>query len=65
MPGPDGQVDEKAEGLAMLGTILFCLVVGGGIGVFFEQPAIGALAGGVAGILLGVILVPRLIRDWE
>lgn len=57
--------DERAEGLAMLGTILFCVVVGGGVGIFFEQPLIGAIAGGIFGIVLGLWLVPRLLRDWD
>jgi hypothetical protein len=57
--------DERAEGLAMLGTILFCVVVGGGVGIFAEQPVIGAIAGGLFGIVLGLWLVPRLLRDWD
>ena len=57
--------DERAEGLAMLGTILFCVAVGGGVGIFFEQPVIGAIAGAVVGIVLGFLLVPRLMRDWD
>lgn len=57
--------DERAEGLAMLGTILFCVVVGGGVGIFFEQPLIGAIGGAVFGILAGLLLVPRLLRDWD
>jgi hypothetical protein len=65
--GEDGHrdADERAEGLAMLGTILFCVVVGGGVGIFFEQPVIGAVAGAVFGIVLGLWLVPRLLRDWD
>lgn len=47
----------------MLGTIIFCAIVGGGIGVFFEQPVIAALAGGIIGIGIGLLLVPLLMRD--
>lgn len=61
--GSEEQFDERAAGLAMLGTILFCAVVGTGVGVFFEQPAIGALIGGASGIALGFWLVPRMMRD--
>jgi hypothetical protein len=56
---------ERTEGLAMLGTIIFFVVVGGGVGIFFEQPAIGAIAGGILGIVIGLLLVPRLLRDWD
>lgn len=59
------QADERAEGLAMLGTIVFCCIVGAGVGVFAEQPVVGALAGGVIGIALGFWLAPRLVRDWR
>lgn len=62
---PRNQFDERAAGLAMLGTILFCAVVGGGVGVFFEQPLIGALAGTLVGVAVGLWLVPRLIGDWS
>lgn len=62
---PRQQFDERAAGLAMIGTILFCVVLGGGVGIFFEQPVIGAVAGGFAGLLLGFVLVPRLLRDWD
>lgn len=56
-------MDEKAAGVAMLGTILFFVVVGVGVGIFFEQPAIGGIGGGVLGILIGFWLVPGLIND--
>lgn len=56
---------ERTEGLAMLGTIIFFTVVGGGVGIFFEQPWIGGIGGAVAGILIGLVLVPRLLRDWD
>jgi hypothetical protein len=55
---------ERTEGLAMLGTIIFFVVVGGGVGIFFEQPVIGGIAGGICGIVIGLLLVPRLLRDW-
>ncbi len=64
-PDPQQQFDERAAGLAMLGTIVFCVAVGGGVGIFFEQPVIGAIGGAVCGILIGLLLVPRLMRDWE
>jgi len=60
---PSHHFDERAAGLAMLGTIVFCAIIGGGVGVFFEQPVIGALAGGIFGIALGLWLVPRLMQD--
>ncbi len=60
---PRDQFDEKAAGTAMIGTILFCLVAGVGVGVFFEQPVIGGLAGAVAGIVIGLWLVPRLLAE--
>ena len=62
---PNQHFDERAAGLAMLGTILFCAAVGGGVGIFFEQPVIGAIGGALIGILLGFWLVPRLMRDWD
>lgn len=61
---PDHPYDERAAGLAMLGTIIFCAVIGGGVGIFFEQPAPGAIGGAILGILLGLWLVPRLLQDW-
>ncbi len=64
-PHEHEQFDDRAAGLAMLGTIVFCVVVGGGVGIFFEQPVIGAIGGAAFGILLGFWLVPRLLRDWE
>jgi hypothetical protein len=57
-------LDERAAGRVMMGTIFFFLVVGIGVGVFFEQPWIGAAAGAAVGILIGLWLVPRLLRDW-
>ena len=62
---PHNPFDDRAMGLAMLGTILFCVASGAGVGVFFQQPEIGALAGGVVGILLGLWLLPGLMRDWQ
>lgn len=53
---------DRAAGLVMLGTILFFAVVGIGVGVFLEQPAIGGLGGGAFGILVGFIVIPGL-RD--
>jgi hypothetical protein len=66
MRGPDrDQEDERAAGVAMLGTIFFFVVVGVGVGVFFEQPVVGGIGGGALGIAVGLWLVPRLLRDWE
>lgn len=62
---PYNPFSEKSQGLATLGTLFFCVSSGTGIGVFFEKPEIGALAGGVIGILAGVFLLPALLRDWE
>ena len=62
---PNRHLDERAEGMAMLGTILFCTLVAGGVGVFFEQPVIAAIAGALFGVLAGLWLVPRLARDWD
>ncbi len=47
----------------MLGTILFCAMVGIGIGVFFIQPYMGGLIGAVLGILIGVWVVPNLLTE--
>ena len=62
---PYNPYDDKQMGLAMLGVILFCVASGIGIGVFFEAPEIGGFAGGVVGIVLGLIVVPGLMRDWR
>jgi hypothetical protein len=64
-PDPRSEEDERAAGLAMLGTIFFFVVVGVGVGVFLEQPVTGGIGGGVLGIAFGLWLVPRLLRDWE
>ena len=47
----------------MLGSILFCAMVGLGVGTFFVQPVIGGLIGAVVGIALGLWLVPHLARE--
>lgn len=49
----------------MLGSILFCAIVGTGIGTFFVQPVIGGLIGAVVGIVLGLWLVPNLLRELD
>ena len=49
----------------MLGTILFFTVVGGGVGIFFEEPVIYGIVGAIVGIVIGLLLVPRLMRDWD
>lgn len=50
-------------GLAMLGTIIFCAASGTGVGVFFEAPELGGFAGGIVGIVIGLIVIPGLMRD--
>ena len=55
--------DDRAAGLVMLGTILFCAMVGIGVGVFFIEPYMGGLIGTVLGILIGVWVVPNLLTE--
>lgn len=55
--------DDKAAGVAMLGSIVFCAATGMGIGVFFQSPVVGGLAGGAVGIVFGLVAVPGLLRD--
>ena len=62
---PNNPFDDKAVGLAMLGTVFFFAVTGLGVGAFVAAPAIGGICGGVAGIAAGVIVVPALMRDWR
>lgn len=62
---PTNPFDERAIARATILTIVVCAATGAGIGVFFAQPAIGAIAGGVVGIVIGALLVPRLLRDWR
>jgi hypothetical protein len=47
----------------MLGTILFCAMVGIGVGVFFIEPYLGGFVGAVLGILIGVWVVPNLLTE--
>lgn len=49
----------------MLGSIVFCAMVGIGVGIFFVQPVIGGMIGAVVGIALGLWLVPNLLRDQD
>ncbi len=60
---PYNPFDDKALGVAMIGTILFGAATGTGIGVFFEEPAIGGLIGAALGIILGAWAIPALMRD--
>lgn len=57
--------NERALGLAALGTIVLCAASGAGVGVFLREPELGALAGGAAGIVLSVLVIPHLLRDWR
>jgi hypothetical protein len=55
--------DDRVAGLVMLGTILFCAMVGIGVGVFFIEPYMGGLIGTVLGILIGIWVVPNLLTE--
>ena len=55
--------DDRVAGLVMLGTILFCTMVGIGVGVFFIEPYMGGFIGAVLGILIGVWVVPNLLTE--
>jgi hypothetical protein len=57
--------DDRAAGRIMLGSVLFCTIVGAGVGTFFIQPIPGAIGGAVLGILLGFWLVPNLLREHD
>lgn len=62
---PYNPFDERALGLGMMGVIFFCAVTGLGLGVFLEQPAAGGLVGGALGIVVGLWVIPALMRDWH
>jgi hypothetical protein len=62
---PHNRFSEKDMGRAMLGTVLFCAASGSGVGVFFESPELGGIIGGFIGIVLGFLLIPGLMRDWQ
>jgi hypothetical protein len=62
---PRNPFDERDVSRAVLLTVLVCAASGAGVGVFFEQPAIGGIAGGVLGVLVGALVVPRLMQDWD
>lgn len=49
----------------MLGSIVFCTLVGIGVGTFFVQPVVGGMIGAVVGIALGLWLVPNLLREQD
>jgi hypothetical protein len=63
-PDPHDHHHERSLTGAVVGTVLFCAATGAGIGVFWREPAIGAVVGGLAGIVLGVWLIPALMREW-
>jgi hypothetical protein len=54
---------DRTAGLVMLGTILFCTMLGIGIGVFYIEPNIGGLIGAFLGIVIGVWVVPNLLTE--
>jgi hypothetical protein len=62
---PENPFDDRQLGLAMLCVIVVCAITGCGVGLFLQEPAWGAVAGGAAGVVLGVWLVPTLMRDWR
>ena len=62
---PHNPFDERAVGLAMLGTVFFFAVTGLGVGAFIQSPALGGIGGAALGIAVGVILVPPLMRHWR
>jgi hypothetical protein len=54
---------ERSIGLATLGVLLVCTATGAGVGIFVAEPEIGAMIGCLVGIILGLWLVPSLMRD--
>ncbi len=60
---PDRPFDDRVAGLVMLGTILFCTMVGIGVGVFFIEPYVGGLIGALVGIVVGIWVVPNLLTE--
>lgn len=62
---PDSRWDDRIAGRIMLGSIVFCAIVGTGVGTFFVQPIVGGLVGAVVGIALGFWLVPNLLRELD
>ena len=61
----DSGFDDVLAGRIMLGSIVFCAIVGTGVGTFFVQPVIGGMIGAVVGIVLGFWLVPHLSRELD
>lgn len=62
---PYNPYSERGIGLATLGTILLCTASGAGVGVFLAEPEIGAMVGGLVGIIAALWLIPSLMRDWR
>jgi hypothetical protein len=60
---PYNRPSERPITGAIVGTVLFCAATGAGIGVFWREPAIGAVVGALVGIVLGVWLIPALMRE--
>ncbi len=56
---------DRLAGRIMLGSVLFCAIVGTGIGTFFIQPIIGGLIGAVVGIGFGFWLAPNLLHELD
>ena len=62
---PDSRFDDVLAGRIMLGSIVFCTMVGTGVGAFLAKPVIGGLIGAVIGIALGFWVVPHLSRELD
>lgn len=62
---PRNPFDDRALGVATLGTVFFCTATGLGVGAFVSHPAAGGFTGAIAGIVAAVVLVPLLMRDWR
>jgi hypothetical protein len=63
-PDPYDRHDQRSLTGPLIGAVLFCAATGAGIGVFWREPAIGAAVGAFVGIVLGIWLIPALMREW-
>lgn len=57
--------DDRAVGLAALAAVLFCSVTGLGVGAFVQAPVLGTFAGVTVGVLVSVLAIPSLMREWR